>query len=96
MRDSAEARRLEKLEDAKNAVIAEMKEKFEQMGVSSEDIEVSFGGTRRGRRASGSTLPPKYRGPNNEAWSGRGHVPKWIADLELAGHKREEYLVKSE
>lgn len=28
-----------------------------------------------------------------ETWSGRGKAPKWLAALEAAGRKREEFLV---
>jgi DNA-binding protein H-NS len=35
----------------------------------------------------------KYRGPAGETWTGRGLVPKWLRDMEVAGHDRTEFLV---
>ena len=40
--------------------------------------------------------PVKYRGPNGEAWSGRGRRPSWLGVLMEEGHLREEYLVTQE
>jgi DNA-binding protein H-NS len=47
----------------------------------------------RPRRKIGK-VAPKYRGPKGELWSGRGLPPRWLADLEAAGKKRESYLIK--
>ncbi len=41
-----------------------------------------------------SAVPPKYRGPNAEVWSGRGITPKWLAALLAAGEKKEDFLIK--
>jgi DNA-binding protein H-NS len=56
---------------------------------------------RRGRgRPRGKThalkgrkVPPKYKGPNGETWTGRGLAPRWLADLEKKGKKRDSYLI---
>jgi DNA-binding protein H-NS len=42
----------------------------------------------------GQKAKPKYRGPNGETWAGRGMAPKWLADLEKKGKKREQYLIE--
>src|SRR3954463_6939996 len=43
-----------------------------------------------GRRSGEtSSIPPKFRGPNGEEWSGRGHTPKWLTALEATGRQRE-------
>ena len=60
------------------------------------------GRTRRRRRvkaakphaAKGRKVAPKYRGPGGETWSGRGLAPRWLAELEAKGKKRESYLIK--
>lgn len=40
-------------------------------------------------------VAPKYRDPRSGAtWSGRGLTPKWLAEREKAGAKREEFLIK--
>jgi len=45
--------------------------------------------------AKGKKVAPKYRGPGGETWSGRGLAPRWLADLEGKGKKRESYLIKT-
>jgi DNA-binding protein H-NS len=50
--------------------------------------------THASHPAKGTRVAPKYRGPNGEKWSGRGLTPRWLADLEKSGKKRESYLIK--
>lgn len=38
--------------------------------------------------------PVKYRGPNGEAWSGRGSTPLWVRALEAEGKSRSDFLAK--
>jgi DNA-binding protein H-NS len=95
VREEAEEKRLAKLEDAKNEVIAEMKEKFAALGLTYDEV-MGLNPGRNKRRTSRRTLPVKYRGPTGETWSGRGHPPQWLRKLEVEGHNREEYLVKDE
>ena len=92
IRDLAEEKRKEKLEDTKNEVIAEMRGKLEQLGLSFEEVMGIYGG-RSGRRNRVSQLPPKYISPKGETWSGRGYPPQWIRDLEEEGHDREDYRI---
>jgi DNA-binding protein H-NS len=90
IRDIAEEKRQGKLEDAKQSAIERIREELEQAGLDPDDINVSFGKKRRGK----SNLPPKYRGPNGEEWSGRGVRPTRLAHLEVRGHDRSEFLIK--
>ena len=49
----------------------------------------------RGRHpAKGRRVPPKFRGPNGETWTGRGLTPRWLVDLEKSGKKRDGFLIK--
>jgi DNA-binding protein H-NS len=41
----------------------------------------------------GAKLAPKYRGPKGETWSGRGSMPRWMAELVAAGKSRESFAV---
>jgi DNA-binding protein H-NS len=66
----------------------EMKGKFSELGLNLHDVLPS----RRGRKSK-SVLRVKYRSPDGETWSGRGHAPLWLRQLELQGHSREEYAV---
>ena len=100
LRDAAEAKRLEKLEDAKRAVLEETRAKLAELGLSLETILPGSaragggeqgGGGRRKRRDAGQPLAAKYRGPRGETWSGRGRLPKWLQTLEAEGRNREEF-----
>ncbi len=51
---------------------------------------------RRGAKAhpmKGRKVAPKYRGPGGELWTGRGRAPRWLADLEKKGKKRDQFLI---
>jgi DNA-binding protein H-NS len=93
IRDLAEDKRKDKLEDAKNEVIAEMRGKLEQLGLTFDEV---MGMYRSRRRNSGMQLPPKYISPKGDTWSGRGYPPQWIRDLEEEGHDREDYRIQEE
>jgi DNA-binding protein H-NS len=87
-RDLADQKRLSKLEQAKAAVVEEMKGKLSALGLTLNDVVP----TRRSRKTK-RDVRVKYRSPDGETWSGRGHAPLWLRQLELQGHSREEYAV---
>jgi DNA-binding protein H-NS len=88
IRDLAEKQRQSKLVEAKAAVLEEMKGKLSALGLSLNDVVPP----RRPRKNKPS-VSVKYRSPDGETWSGRGHAPLWLRQLELQGHNREEYAV---
>ena len=88
LRDQLERRRLRKLEEAKSAVLEEMKGRLSELGLTLNDVVPS----RRSRKSK-PAVQVKYRSPDGETWSGRGHAPLWLRQLELQGHNREEYAV---
>ena len=88
IRDVAEQKKKIKLEDAKAAILDEMRDKLNGLGLSLKDVLPN-----QRPRKSKSVPPVKYRSPDGETWSGRGHAPLWLRQLELQGHKREEYAV---
>ena len=105
LRDAAEAKRLEKLEDAKRAVLEETRAKLAELGLSLEAVlpggarseeGEQGGGGRRKRRDAGQPLAAKYRGPRGETWSGRGRIPKWLRTFEAEGRNREEFRTAQE
>ena len=49
--------------------------------------------TGRKSAMKGKTVAPKYRGPNGEAWAGRGATR--LAALIKEGHSAEEFLIGS-
>jgi len=87
IRDLAEKTRESKLTEAKAAVLEEIKGKLSALGLSLNDVIP----TRRTNRKNTPSLRVKYRSPDGETWSGRGHAPLWLRQLELQGHTREEF-----
>jgi DNA-binding protein H-NS len=92
IRDEAEQKRKMKLEDAKSAVLEEMSDKLSALGLTLKDV-LATRRPRKNKSESKSALRIKYRSPDGETWSGRGHAPLWLRQLELQGHSREEYAV---
>jgi DNA-binding protein H-NS len=88
IRDTAEKKSQSKLADAKAAVLEEMKGKLSALGLTLNDVVPS----RRSRKSK-TSVSVKYRSPDGETWSGRGHAPLWLRQLELQGHNREEFRV---
>jgi DNA-binding protein H-NS len=91
IRDTAEKKSQSKLAEAKTAVLEEMKGKLSALGLTLNDVVPS-----RRPRKSKTAVRVKYRSPDGETWSGRGHAPLWLRQLELQGHSREEYAVSEE
>ncbi|RDU98377.1 H-NS histone family protein [Trinickia dinghuensis] len=80
-------------DDARRAevenVIAEIKQKIVEFGLSAHDLGYAEG-ARRGRPPKKAPLPPKYQDPKSGAtWSGRGKPPNWIAGVK----NRDRYLI---
>jgi DNA-binding protein H-NS len=88
IRDLAEKQRENKVVEAKAAVLEEMKGKLSALGLTLNDVIPS----QRSRKSK-SPVSVKYRSPDGETWSGRGHAPLWMRQLELQGHKRDEFAV---
>jgi len=104
--DAAEGKRREKLETAKQELVAEFRAKASELGLSLEALfsqqqaesasaSASVPG-RKPRSDAGTTRPAKYRGPNGEEWSGRGRTPNWLTGLEAEGRSREEFVIAPE
>jgi DNA-binding protein H-NS len=83
----------QKAEAAKANLIAETQRKFEQLGLSFDEVMATQKKKQRKERAP---AVPKYRSPDGKAWSGRGPTPKWMREIEEAGGNREDYLIKEE
>jgi DNA-binding protein H-NS len=46
------------------------------------------------KKKSKSAVAAKYRGPNGEAWSGRGLTPRWLTMQLAQGRVKEEFAIK--
>ncbi|MFT4046710.1 MAG: H-NS histone family protein [Solimonas sp.] len=74
-------------------VIAEIREQMEKYGITVADLGPQKSSGRVARK-SASKVPAKYRNSaTGETWSGRGRTPKWLADAEAKGQKRESFAV---
>jgi DNA-binding protein H-NS len=40
-------------------------------------------------------VAPKYRGPNGEAWSGRGLTPRWLSTLIAQGQSKDSFAINA-
>lgn len=82
----AEAVRSRELEDT----IADIKNKMQAYGITAQDLGFS---TASGKRAATQkpAKSPKYRGPNGQAYSGRGPRPKWLKEALANGKKIEDF-----
>ena len=44
-------------------------------------------------KAQRKSAAPKYRGPNGDAWTGRGKRPRWLTGALAEGKKLEDFLI---
>lgn len=49
---------------------------------------------QRVSKSAGTTVAPKYRGPQGETWTGRGLMPRWLAALVAAGQSKDDFAIK--
>ena len=85
-----------KRQEAKENLIAEIREKAAKAGISIHELFSSASPSASRRRGAGTNQKVKYRSPNGETWSGRGKSPKWLQTLETEGRKREEFRVQEQ
>jgi DNA-binding protein H-NS len=93
LRDIIDKEYKQKAEAARERVIAETREKFEQLGLTFDDV---FSSPQKRKRAVRAPVVAKYRSPDGKEWSGRGATPKWIREYEETGGKRDDYLISHE
>lgn len=73
------------------AVIAEIKAKMAEYGITLQDI--GAGGRRRGR-GKASVGQPKYRNPDTgETWTGIGRKPGWLAQALSQGKTLADFAI---
>ena len=95
--DAAEAKKRDKREEEREALLAEFQERVASLGFQ-VNIELTEAPARSRKRRSdwGQPRRVKYRGPDGQSWAGRGRPPEWITTLEASGRNREEFRVSEE
>lgn len=98
--EAAEAKRAEKQDEARAALIEEFRSKAAEIGLDLKSLVPASAGAsapqpagRRTRRDAGGSVAVRFRGPNGETWSGRGRMPRWLSAMEASGRKREEFRI---
>ena len=81
----------EKRRESRKAVIAQIKELADSIGVT---VTITDGDRPVSSRRGGK-VAPKYRNPHNpnQTWTGRGVKPRWLAALISEGRQAEEFLI---
>lgn len=74
------------------SVIADIKGKMKQYGITVADLGTTAGGKKAGKSKSGA--PAKYRGPNGELWAGGpGRKPEWVRAVLAKGESLDAFLI---
>ncbi|AZG16216.1 MULTISPECIES: H-NS histone family protein [Cupriavidus] len=76
------------------SVIAEIREKIEQFGLTAEDL--GFGGkAAAGKKAPvARKVPVRYRDSAGNTWTGRGKRPGWLTQALANGKSMEDFLIR--
>jgi DNA-binding protein H-NS len=102
LNDMSEAELANMIEDAKKALKDKQESKRKEVFTKIRELATSIGvnvditepGTRTSSR-KGSSVPIKYRDPNNAAnkWTGRGMKPKWLRELLNQGKSLADFEI---
>ena len=89
-----------KLKQADKPGMRELQALLKKYGLGLSDAKAALSGAKSvaGRSTSkGRKVKPKYRNPNDDSqsWTGRGRMPRWMAELVKKGEIRENFLIKS-
>jgi DNA-binding protein H-NS len=91
-----------------SSTVADIRAKMQAFGITLKDLGAKTGSKKskagrpakagkvaKPRKSKGAGVPvaAKFKGPNGEAWSGRGLSPKWLKALEAQGRSRSEFAV---
>ncbi len=75
-------------------VVAEIRSKMVEFGLSVEDIAPRRGGLLAKRPLALGSVAPKYRHPTTgETWTGRGKMPRWMAAEVAEGKSKDAFLI---
>ncbi|MDO8906447.1 H-NS histone family protein [Hydrogenophaga sp.] len=78
--------------DELSSVIADIKAKMKQYGITPADLGAAVGGKKSAK--SKSSAPAKFRGPNGELWAGGpGRKPEWVRNVLADGKNIEDFRI---
>jgi DNA-binding protein H-NS len=81
-----------KAEAATVRVIEEARERFEELGLTFEQVAEMQSKRKRTPR---TPAKPKFMSPDGKlTWTGRGQPPKFIKEHEASGGNRNDFLIK--
>jgi len=79
--------------DELSSVIADIKAKMKQFGITVADLGATAAGGKKAGKSK-SSAPAKYRGPNGELWAGGpGRKPEWVRAVLASGKSVEDYRI---
>jgi DNA-binding protein H-NS len=80
------------------SVVADIKEKMKQYGISISHIGFKDGSENRRSTKSGDTkkVAAKYRDDNGNSWSGRGLQPRWLSAAIEGGKSLKSFEISPE
>ncbi len=88
--------------------VQDIQAKMQAFGITAKDLQATKGRAAKGKakaakpaaapkaavkRKASAPVDAKYRGPNGEAWSGRGLMPKWMSALVADGKTKADFAV---
>ncbi len=91
-----------------SSTVAEIRKLMSAYGITIKDLQTPKGKAKAGRPSKNSVakvpkskkeksiVAAKYKGPNGEAWTGRGLMPKWLSLLVESGQSKESFLIKAD
>jgi len=70
-----------------SAAVTKVREIVAEYGLTAQDVFPGRAGKSAAPKSATSKVAPKYRDPANpnNTWTGRGRMPKWVADLNAQG-----------
>ena len=92
LRNRIDLRIAERQEADRADLLAAMRRRADEVGVSLDDL---FGGSGH-RNGPRGVVAAKYRNPDNptETWSGRGRMPNWLATkIAVGGAAKEDFAI---
>ena len=90
--------------------VEEIRAKMQAFGITLKDLQPGKGrgkvkvakttaktkaAAKASKKQTAVPVAAKYRGPNGEAWSGRGLMPRWLAALVAQGRTKEDFAIKN-